>query len=53
MLTERLLTYACGRRIEALDRPSVDAVLAATKPDDYPFRDLLEHVVLSDAFRSR
>lgn len=53
MLTERLLTYACGRRIEALDRPAVDAILAATKPNDYPFRDLIEQVVCSEVFRSK
>ena len=53
MLTERLLTYGCGRRIEPLDRPAVDHILAATKPNDYPFRDLLEQVVLSEAFRSK
>jgi hypothetical protein len=53
MLTERLLTYACGRRVEALDRPVVDRVLAATKKDDYRFRDLIEQVVLSQAFRSK
>lgn len=53
MLTTRLLTYACGRRIEPLDRPAMDAILAATKPTDYPFRDLIEHVVLSPAFRSK
>jgi Protein of unknown function (DUF1592)/Protein of unknown function (DUF1588)/Protein of unknown function (DUF1585)/Protein of unknown function (DUF1587)/Protein of unknown function (DUF1595)/Planctomycete cytochrome C len=53
MLTERLLGYACGRRIEALDRPAVDAILAATKPGDFRFRDLLEQVVLSPTFRSK
>ena len=53
MLTERLLTYACGRRVEPLDRPAIDAILAATKPADYPFRDLLEQVVLSPTFRSK
>ena len=53
MLTERLLTYACGRRVEALDRPVVDRVLAATKKDDFRFRDLIEQIVLSQAFRSK
>ena len=53
MLTERLLTYACGRRIEAMDRPALDAILTATKSADYPFRDLLEQVVLSPTFRSK
>jgi hypothetical protein len=53
MLTERLLTYGCGRRMEALDRPEIDRVLAATKKDDYRFRDLLEQIVLSPTFRSK
>jgi hypothetical protein len=53
MLTERLLTYACGRRVEPLDRPAIDAILEATKPNAYPFRDLIEHVVLSPTFRSK
>jgi hypothetical protein len=52
-LTVRLLAYACGRQIEAFDRPAVDAILEATAADDYRFRDLLEQVVLSRAFRSK
>ncbi len=53
MLTERLLSYACGRRIEALDRPAIDRILAATRKGDHPFRDLLEQVVVSHTFRSK
>lgn len=53
MLTERLLAYGCGRRIEGLDRPAVDKIVATTKADDYRFRDLLEQVVLSQTFRSK
>ena len=53
MLTERLLAYACGRRMEPLDRPAIDAVVAATAAGDWPLRDLIEAVVLSDAFRRR
>ena len=53
MLTERLLTYACGRRVEPLDRHAIDAILAASKPDAYLFRDLIERVVLSPTFRSK
>ncbi len=53
MLTDRILTYACGRRIESLDRPAIDAILSSTKQKDYPFHDLLEQIVLSEAFRSR
>lgn len=53
MLTERLLAYACGRRIEPLDRPAIDRALAATKEHEYRFRDVLEQVVLSSTFRSK
>ncbi|HUR56756.1 MAG TPA: DUF1592 domain-containing protein [Opitutaceae bacterium] len=53
MLTERLLSYACGRRVEPLDRPAIDRILAATKQDNYPMRDLLEQVVVSQTFRSK
>ena len=52
-LTRRLLSYACGRRMEPLDRPGIDRILEATKEDEYRFRDLLEQVVLSETFRSK
>jgi hypothetical protein len=50
MLTEKLLSYACGRRIEDLDRPQVDAILEAVTKDKHGLRSLIEHVVISDAF---
>jgi hypothetical protein len=53
MLTEKLLAYACGRRIEALDRPQVDAILAAVVKDDLGLRILVEQVVLSAAFEGK
>lgn len=53
MLTERLLMYAGGRRMETMDRPAIDAVLAATKTDDYRMRDLIEAVVTSGVFRAK
>jgi hypothetical protein len=53
MLAERLLTYACGRRIEAMDRPALDTILAATNENDYPFRELIEQIVASETFRGR
>jgi hypothetical protein len=52
-LTERLLTYACGRRMEALDRPQVDAILAEVGRRGDGMRDLVELVVLNGTFRSR
>ncbi|HEY1110253.1 MAG TPA: DUF1592 domain-containing protein, partial [Opitutaceae bacterium] len=53
MLTERLLTYACGRRIEGLDRPAVDKIVAGVAKDDFRMRDLIEAVVTSPTFRSK
>ena len=53
MLAERLLACASGRRSSRSSRPAVDRILAATKADDYRFRDLIEQVVLSQTFRSK
>lgn len=53
MLTERVLSYACGRRIEQLDRPQVNHIVLQVKQGDYGFRTLVEQVVLSEAFRSK
>jgi hypothetical protein len=50
MLTEKLLTYACGRRMEALDRPDVDHILAEVAKDDHGLRRLVELIVLSETF---
>jgi hypothetical protein len=53
MLTEEVLSYACGRRMEALDRPEVDRILAAFAADGYRLRTLVEQVVLSAPFGNR
>lgn len=52
-LAERLLTYGTGRRVEALDRPSVEQVVKATKENRYGLRTMIREVVASDYFRSR
>jgi hypothetical protein len=52
-LTNRLMTYACGRRMEALDRPEIDRVIERTRREGLGFRSLIEQVVLSDAFGRR
>ncbi len=52
-LTERLLSYACGRRIEPLDRPEVDRIVKELAERGYGFRDLIELVILSKAFQSK
>jgi hypothetical protein len=53
MLTEKLLAYACGRRMEALDRPAVDHILAEVAKEDHGLRRLIELIVLSDTFGSK
>jgi hypothetical protein len=53
MLTVRLLTYACGRRMGALDEPGVEKIVAALPARGHGLRSLLEAVVTSDLFLSR
>ncbi|MBI4909158.1 MAG: DUF1592 domain-containing protein [Acidobacteria bacterium] len=52
LLTERLLTYACGRRMEPMDRPKVNALVRELGAKGYGFRDLMELVVASEVFRN-
>ena len=53
MLADRLLTYACGRRIEALDDPFVERIVAELPRHSYGLRSLIEAVVTSEPFGSR
>ncbi|MEN3941050.1 DUF1592 domain-containing protein [Prosthecobacter sp. SYSU 5D2] len=53
MLTEKLLAYACGRRIESMDRPQVDTILTTTAKSNYGLRTLIEQIVLSDTFAKK
>ncbi len=50
MLTDRLLTYACGRRIGVLDDPGVEKILAAFPSREPGLRSLIEAVVTSELF---
>lgn len=50
-VTNKLLAYGLGRELDANDRPQVDAILKVTSQSDFRFADLIEQVVLSDAFR--
>ena len=52
-LAEKLLAYALGREVTALDEPHLDVILAAmTSKPDQGLRDLIRHVVQSDPFQS-
>lgn len=53
MLTDRLLTYACGRRIGALEHPTVEKIIAGLPVQNYGLRSLIETVVTSELFLNR
>ena len=53
MLTEKLVAFACGRRIESLDRPVIARINDSVRNQDYPMRSLIEQIVVSDLFRSK
>ncbi len=53
MLTERLLTYATGRRMEAMDEAVVERIVAGLPPKNHGMRSLIEFVVTSEPFLSR
>lgn len=52
-LTDRLLTYATGRKMEALDRSDIDRIVATVAESDDGMRTLVREVVASGIFRSR
>ena len=52
-LSIQLLTYGCGRRMEASDRPEIDKRVSELARKGGGFRDLLELVVMSPTFRSK
>ena len=49
-LTEKLLTYSIGRKLTPTDRPTVNAILLKMKQRNKGLADLIEEVVLSEAF---
>lgn len=51
-LTEQLLAYALGRRVEYYDMPTVRQIVREAKAADYRMSALLRGVVKSAAFRS-
>jgi hypothetical protein len=50
-LTEHLLTYALGRKIEYFDGPAIEKIGAAVEQDDFRFSRLIVEVVKSYPFR--
>jgi hypothetical protein len=51
--TEKLLTYALGRRIEHFDMPAVRAIVREAGRNDYRFSALIAGIVTSTPFRMK
>ena len=52
-ITEKLMTYALGRGLEYYDAPSVRAIAAGARSDDYRFSSMVLGVVKSRPFQMR
>jgi len=52
-LTEKMLTYATGRTLEATDRPEVDRIVNELKGQGYGLKDLVMLVATSEPFLTK
>ena len=52
-VTERLFTYGMGRGVEYYDQPTIRAIVRKTESGNYPMRDLIEAIALSNPFQMR
>lgn len=52
-LTEKLLTYALGRRLGFTDRDDIDQIVNAMPGHSYGLRDLIQETVATEVFRSK
>jgi len=52
-LSEKLLTYALGRGLEAADAPAVRHIKRAAAPANYRFASLIQAIVTSTPFQMR
>jgi hypothetical protein len=51
--TERLLTYALGRGVEAYDAPAIRSIIREAAPDNYRWSSLILGIVKSTPFQMR
>ena len=49
-LTEKLMAYALGRKLDINDRPAIDEILSTLKMEQGGLQDLIRLIVLSDPF---
>ena len=52
-VTEKLLTYALGRRVEYYDQPTIRAITASSAADNYRWSTVIVEVVKSMPFQMR
>ena len=52
-MATKLLTFATGREMGFSDRQSIDEIVEQSKASGYGIRDLIESVVMSEAFRKK
>jgi hypothetical protein len=52
-LTEKLMTYALGRRVEYYDAPAIRKIVAAARDDNYRFSRIIAGIVQSTPFQMR
>ena len=52
-LTQKLLTFATGREMGFSDRATLDQIVEQAKPSGYGMCDLIEQIVMSEAFRKK
>jgi Protein of unknown function (DUF1588)/Protein of unknown function (DUF1592)/Protein of unknown function (DUF1585)/Protein of unknown function (DUF1587)/Protein of unknown function (DUF1595)/Planctomycete cytochrome C len=52
-LTEKLLTYATGARVQFADREDVTAIVKSLRTENYGLRSLIHHIVESRAFLNK
>jgi hypothetical protein len=52
-ITEKLLTYALGRGLEAYDKPTVRSIMRKAAADNYRLPALITAVVESKPFQMR
>ena len=50
-LTEKLMTFALGRRVAYFDMPTVRRIVTQAQENDYRFYSIVEGIVNSEAFR--
>jgi hypothetical protein len=52
-LTEKLMTYALGRGVEAFDKPTVKQIANRVERNDYRFSSLVLEIIKSAPFQKQ